>query len=209
MYHNSMYPLCTLCISCDIHTQVLYIDLDAHQGNGVERDKLTHADSDLFIIDVYNATTFPADREAEAAIDIDVGLRPGTAGRAYLGRLDAALARATAAFPSPDLVFYNAGSDILEGDPLGGLAVEEASVVARDEAVWRYALETAKCPIVMTLSGGYAPRSAAVVTDSLANLITTFGLNVATTTSGAAAAAATTSTSPPAAAPTTTSSPSS
>ncbi len=39
--------------------QVLYIDLDAHQGNGVERDKIKHQDTDLFILDVYNAGAFP------------------------------------------------------------------------------------------------------------------------------------------------------
>jgi hypothetical protein len=36
------------------HVQVLYVDLDAHQGNGVERDKLHFHDKDLFIIDAYN-----------------------------------------------------------------------------------------------------------------------------------------------------------
>jgi hypothetical protein len=34
--------------------QVLYIDLDAHQGNGVERDKLHFDDKDVFILDAYN-----------------------------------------------------------------------------------------------------------------------------------------------------------
>jgi hypothetical protein len=34
------------------------------------------------------------------------------------------------------------------------MAVDEQSVVARDEAVWRFAAERAKAPIVMTLSGG-------------------------------------------------------
>ena len=30
--------------------RVLYIDLDAHQGNGIERDKLRLKDMDLFIL---------------------------------------------------------------------------------------------------------------------------------------------------------------
>ena len=39
--------------------RVLYIDLDAHQGNGVGRDKLLLDDQDFFILDVYNARVFP------------------------------------------------------------------------------------------------------------------------------------------------------
>ena len=35
--------------------KVLYVDGDVHQGNGVEHDKLTFKDDDLFIVDIYNA----------------------------------------------------------------------------------------------------------------------------------------------------------
>ena len=99
---------------------------------------------------------FPRDDEAKPAIDIAVELRSGVTGSVYLDQITTALARAGAEFPSPDLVFYNAGTDVLSGDPLGRMDVDEASVVARDEAVWRFAAEVAKAPIVMTLSGGCA-----------------------------------------------------
>lgn len=44
---------------CHRHTRpqvqrVMVIDTDAHQGNGVARDKLHFKDGDLFILDVYN-----------------------------------------------------------------------------------------------------------------------------------------------------------
>lgn len=157
--------------------RVLYIDLDAHQGNGVERDKLTHQDKDLLILDVYNAGVYPLDHDAKAAIDINVELRSGATGDQYLSRLTTALDEAVSQFQSIDLVFYNAGTDVLEDDPLGRLKVSEEDVVKRDELVWRYAAEKFKCPIVMTLSGGYAKRSAAVVTSSISNLIKRFDLN--------------------------------
>jgi acetoin utilization deacetylase AcuC-like enzyme len=71
---------------------------------------------------------------------------------------------------------HRAGTDVLEGDPLGRLCVDEAGVLARDDAVWDFALTRARCPIVMTLSGGYAARSAAVVADSLAALLRKYRL---------------------------------
>lgn len=40
-------------------SRVLLIDLDAHQGNGVARDKLALRDDDLAILDMYNAAVFP------------------------------------------------------------------------------------------------------------------------------------------------------
>ncbi len=75
-----------------------------------------------------------------------------------------------------DLVVYNAGTDVLAGDPLGRLGLSRQGIVARDEAVWRWARDEARAPIVMLLSGGYAKDNAAVITESLANLFDKFGL---------------------------------
>ena len=159
-------------------SRIVYIDCDAHQGNGVERDKLSHqGDKDLIILDIYNAGVYPLDHEAKAAIDINVELRSGCNGEEYLKKLTSALDEAVSRFRSVDLIIYNAGTDILVNDPLGRLKVDEADVIKRDELVWRYAAEEFKCPIVMLLSGGYPKRSAAVVTDSIANLIQRFNLN--------------------------------
>ncbi|KAG2455039.1 hypothetical protein HYH02_000864 [Chlamydomonas schloesseri] len=159
--------------------KVLVIDLDAHQGNGVEHDKLTLGDTQLFILDMYNAGVFPRDDEAKAAIDIKVELKSGTEDDIYLNRLRAALERAALVLPKPDLVVYNAGTDILAGDPLGRLAVSPAGVVERDELVWRWSRDVAQAPIAMLLSGGYAKDSAAVISTSLANLFNKFDLNPA------------------------------
>jgi len=170
--------------------RVLYIDLDAHQGNGVERDKLALKDGDVFVVDVYNARVFPKDGEAKPAIDVDIPLNSGVEDAAYLSSLTHALERAAAAFPEPDLVFYNAGTDILEGDPLGRMSVSQAGVLQRDAMVWDYALHTAKAPIVMTLSGGYAKQSAPTIAASLASLLRRFNL-VPTHTAAESAAAST------------------
>ena len=101
--------------------------------------------------------------------------RSGIAGPAYLQLLTSALSQASAEMPQPDLIVYNAGSDILEGDPLGGCSVSAADVLARDQQVWQYAADRG-VPICMLLSGGYARQSAAVIAQSLANLFRMFGL---------------------------------
>jgi acetoin utilization deacetylase AcuC-like enzyme len=51
---------------------VLLVDCDAHQGNGVQRDKQYFKDTDLCILDMYNARAFPLDQPAKEAIDIKV-----------------------------------------------------------------------------------------------------------------------------------------
>lgn len=109
------------------------------------------------------------------AIDVPVELAPGTADAEYLTAVQGALAEAFARCPAPDLVVYNAGTDILEGDPLGLLAVTPEGVVARDELVWR-AAAAAGAPILMLLSGGYTKKGTPCIAYSLGNLFQKFGL---------------------------------
>ena len=75
----------------------------------------------------------------------------------------------------PDIVMYNAGTDILDGDPLGHMRVSAAGIAARDAAVFE-AARAAQAPVCMVLSGGYVKGNAAVIADSIANLITKFKL---------------------------------
>lgn len=152
----------------------LLIDLDVHQGNGHERDKLRFEDEDLFIVDIYGHALWPGDGVAKAAINVDVGIDLGTGDLEYMGKVEAALQRAEAEF-SPDFIIYNAGSDILVGDPLGQMAVTAEGVQQRDQCVWTFA-QRMQAPICMLLSGGYAKDNARVVGDSLATLLTTFHL---------------------------------
>ncbi|XP_020704288.1 histone deacetylase 2-like [Dendrobium catenatum] len=70
---------------------------------------------------------------------------------------------------NPELVVYNAGTDILDGDPLGRLKISSEGVVIRDEKVFRFAKEM-NVPIVMLTSGGYMKSSARVIADSITNL---------------------------------------
>jgi len=97
--------------------------------------------------------TFAGDRTAKRAIDTTVHVLSGTEDEEYLEKLKGGLDEAFKAC-KPDVIYYNAGTDILDGDPLGRLCVSAAGVITRDEMVFQYA-RTNNVPIVMLLSGGY------------------------------------------------------
>jgi histone deacetylase 11 len=153
---------------------VLVIDLDAHQGNGIERDKLDGKIEHVFIVDVYGSSIYPGDSFAKKGINVDGGLNnwKGIDDTVYLSKVREVVRQAFEQF-SPDIVFYNAGSDILEGDPLGKMNVTAKAMVERDEFVIRTCL-TLNVPVVMTLSGGYVRDNWKFVATSIQNLIDTF-----------------------------------
>lgn len=152
--------------------RVMIVDLDAHQGNGHERD---HGDDPrVFIVDIYNHAIFPGDDKAKTGIDVDLNAPNGITTEAYLAAVEKALDRAFANF-QPQLVIYNAGTDIIKGDPLGAMAVTEQGVIKRDEMVFRRAFK-AKAAIVMLLSGGYQKTNAQTIAHSIENLFKTFNL---------------------------------
>lgn len=107
------------------------------------------------------------------AIDVGVELRSGAGDEEYLAAVRGALAQAFKRFPRPDLVIYNAGTDILAGDPLGRLGVSAAAVEERDALVWA-AAAAAGAPIVMLLSGGYTRQGTPCIARSLGNLLDKF-----------------------------------
>ena len=152
--------------------KVMIIDLDAHQGNGHERDFLN--DPDTYIVDFYNHQIYPNDIEAKPGIDLKVGLDAFTEDSYYFEQMDAKLPEAFQAF-KPELVIYIAGTDVLAGDPLGLLSISEDGIIARDEKVFRMAMEH-KIPIVMLLGGGYQKSNAAVIAKSILNLREKFKL---------------------------------
>jgi acetoin utilization deacetylase AcuC-like enzyme len=134
-------------------------------------------DDDLMIVDMYNPDAFPHDEEAKRAIDIDVPLPPGTDDAAYIAKLSVALSAVRESAWKVDMVFFNAGVDVLKDEGTGRLALTPEGVAARDELVWSLAVEL-QVPICMTLGGGYGPGSVDAVCQSLANLVSKFKLNV-------------------------------
>lgn len=147
-------------------SRVMIIDLDAHQGNGHEMDFAN--DRRVYILDMYNPGIYPFDLEARRYIDQMVEVVSGTTTQEYLNKLDIAL-EAAGRNLDPELVVYNAGTDVLDGDPLGMLKISPDGVISRDEKVFRFARER-NIPLVMLTSGGYMKSSARVIADSIINL---------------------------------------
>ncbi|XVE70934.1 hypothetical protein DITRI_Ditri10aG0109600 [Diplodiscus trichospermus] len=147
-------------------SRVMIIDLDAHQGNGHEMDFAD--DGRVYIMDMFNPEIYPFDMTARNYIKQKVEVVTGTTTDEYLKELDKALKVAKGNF-APELIVYNAGTDILDGDPLGGLKVSPEGVVQRDEKVFRFARER-NIPLVMVTSGGYMKTSARVIANSIINL---------------------------------------
>jgi histone deacetylase 11 len=155
--------------------RILYIDVDVHQGDGVElwkADGLPGAcdGTTLSICDIFNPSLFPGDRYAERFADIAVRLEPGCDGPSYMQKLRSALERVFEKRAQYDLCIYNAGTDTLDGDPLGGLKVPHEVLVEREETVVRKVLEENEVPVVQVLSGGYTRESASVVANAVSNL---------------------------------------
>ncbi|XP_040447225.1 histone deacetylase 11 isoform X3 [Falco naumanni] len=142
------------------------IDLDAHQGNGHERDFMD--DPRVYIMDVYNRYIYPGDGFAKRAIKRKVELEWGTEDTEYLQKVHTHVEGALNEL-KPDIIVYNAGTDILDGDPLGGLAVSPQGIVKRDEVVFK-AARSRRIPILMVTSGGYQKRTARIIADSILNL---------------------------------------
>ena len=100
----------------------------------------------------FNYPVFPSIREAD-----------------YLALVSENVARAIKKC-SPDLIVYNAGADILEGDPLGGMHISARGMVCRDNIVFTQALAH-HIPILMVLAGGYTRQSAIATAYSIENLL--------------------------------------
>ncbi len=151
--------------------KVLIVDLDAHHGNGhaecCKNDPLT------FIFDIYNKDVYPVanegllygDTSTTQYVTYDHPIARGTSDEEYLSIVRYDLAKAVAQ-TKPDLIIYNAGTDIYKKDPLGQLKVSRAAIIERDRLVFELA-EKKSIPILMTLSGGYTKESAAIIAESI------------------------------------------
>jgi histone deacetylase 11 len=156
--------------------RVAYVDLDAHQGNGVCHEFMD--DRRVFLFDMYNASIYPAyDVQARERIDCKVPLPANCTGTEYLGILGQRLPGFLDSLQRTGtigLAIYNAGTDVFEGDPLGQLSLRAAQVLERDLYVVAE-LRRRQIPTVMLLSGGYTRQSYELVADSVGALLEEYG----------------------------------
>lgn len=151
--------------------RIAYIDTDAHQGNGVCHT-FAH-DNRVFIFDMYNDQIYPShDVEAQDRIDCSIRISPNTRDSDYLGDLTNQLPRFLDSVSKTPigLAIYNAGTDVLAGDPLGNLSISADAIFQRDLFVVKE-LRDRSIPTVMLLSGGYTRESYRIVARSVIQFI--------------------------------------
>ena len=130
-------------------SRALILDLDVHQGNGTAA--LCQTDPDTFTFSMHAANNYPAHKEHSSW---DIALPDGTTDEQYLGRLEESLPLLLKR-ARPDLILYQAGVDVLQGDRFGKLALSMAGVGERDRITCDFA-RRAGIPLAVTLGGGYA-----------------------------------------------------
>ena len=152
---------------------VAYIDLDAHQGNGVSHCFLD--DQSIQIFDMYNQDIYPAhDAIARQRIDWDVPLATGCTNQTYLDTLKCELPLFLSSLENkakiPSFAIYNAGTDVFAQDPLGQLGVSAEGILERDLFVINL-LRQKNIPTIMLLSGGYTQQSYQLVVNTIQRVL--------------------------------------
>jgi histone deacetylase 11 len=147
--------------------KVMIVDLDAHQGNGNE--DIFAFEERVAIFDMYNEDIYPKDQEAKDFIAYNIPLKFGTGDTVYMNTLKEKLPAAIKMF-NPNLIIYNAGTDILIGDKLGRFCISKKGVKDRDAFVFQTAINN-HIPILMVLSGGYTPESVEIISESIEDIL--------------------------------------
>ncbi|WP_417388160.1 histone deacetylase [Gimesia sp.] len=151
--------------------RIVYVDTDAHQGNGVSHSFMH--DNRAFLFDIFNARAYPQnDVAARERLDCEIGITGSWTDREYMLELENRLPGfLDSVCQSPvGLAIYNAGTDIFAGDPLGGLNISAATIRERDLYVVSE-LRKRQIPTIMLLSGGYTKQSFQLVADSVTGLL--------------------------------------
>lgn len=128
--------------------QILIVDLDVHQGNGnafIFRDKKR-----VFTFSMHGARNYPLKKEIS---NLDIPLPDGITDEPYLKILKETLPLLMDEV-EPDLIFFQAGVDILETDRLGRLKISKSGILRRDQFVMQ-SCKNNGIPLVVSMGGGY------------------------------------------------------
>lgn len=136
--------------------KVLIVDLDVHQGNGTA--SLFQNEPRVFTFSMHCKANYPFRKEKS---DLDVELVAFSDDVRYLNTLKEHVPRLMEEF-GPDIVFYQAGVDILESDRLGKLNVSREGCRERDRIVIQ-AAKRLSLPLVVVMGGGYSERYPTIV----------------------------------------------
>lgn len=128
--------------------RVLIFDVDVHQGDGTAA--LLASTPGAFTCSIHCERNFPFEKRVS---DLDVALPDGMADEDYLAVVHDTLQQALA-LSKPDIVLYDAGVDVFQGDPLGKLNISEDGIRQRDYQVLSE-LKRRGIPVATVIGGGY------------------------------------------------------
>ncbi len=134
----------------------LIVDLDVHQGDGTAF--IFKDDPSVFTFSMHCGINFPGRKQQS---DLDIALAENTGDEMYLDKLRSHLPTLLERL-QPDLVMYDAGVDVHEGDRLGKLALTDAGVFERDRTVLQ-ACKDGGYPVACVIGGGYSEDMSALI----------------------------------------------
>ena len=132
-----------------IVNNVLILDLDVHQGDGTI--DICNGRRGIYTCSLHCEDNFPFEKRQGSR---DVPLRSHLEDAAYLEQLHRTLNDVSGEF-TPDLVLYDAGVDVFEGDQLGNLDITLDGIFERDCSVLEY-FKTRCIPVATVIGGGYS-----------------------------------------------------
>ena len=129
---------------------ILILDLDVHQGNG--NAVLFQNRTDVFTFSMHcNANYFSEKQQS----DLDIELPPNCNDSTYLLTLSHWLKELKK--ERWDMIFFQAGVDILADDRLGRMSISQEGLRRRNRMVYDFADEL-NIPFIISMGGGY-PRT--------------------------------------------------
>ena len=129
--------------------KALIIDLDVHQGNGTA--EALKDDINTFTFSMHCGKNYPF---VKANSDLDIELDEGTGDTEYLHVLNQHVLDVLTKV-NPDIVFYLAGVDVVEGDRYGRLNLSRSGLQKREQFILGL-MKRLSLPVVILMSGGYA-----------------------------------------------------
>ncbi|HEX8549547.1 MAG TPA: histone deacetylase [Cytophagaceae bacterium] len=137
-------------------SKILVVDLDVHQGNGTA--KIFEQREDVFTFSLHGKNNFPMFKERS---DLDIALQDETTDEEYNAVLKKTLPALINSI-RPEIIFYQAGVDVLATDKLGKLALTKEGCKERDKLVFGLA-KSNNVPVCVSMGGGYSERIADIV----------------------------------------------
>lgn len=129
-------------------SRALIVDLDVHQGNG--NAVLFKDEPRVFTFSMHCRSNYFSEKQQS---DLDVEVEPGAGDEEYLALLAHHLPLVFAR-QRPEIVFYQAGVDVLASDRLGRLELTREGARRRNAMVYE-AVKAADARLVVTAGGGY------------------------------------------------------